>query len=157
MRKILIIGLAVLLLFLLCACGSQSSPGNVDLTDFYNTLKTEFDLPEQTAAQEDRLETLFPGIGEVNLKQTVLMVSNDPQVSREILMVETENEKDAAKVSEIFEAHRDALQDQWSTGLADQVKLINDAVSKVNGRYVLLAIDPFADRIGNEFDKLFKK
>lgn len=157
MKKILLIGFVIFLVFLFCACGRSSSPSNVDLTGFYKTIKTKFDLPEQVAVQENEKETLFPGLGAVKLKQTVLMVPKDTGFSHEILLAEAESEKDAAKLAEIFEAHRDALQNKWSTGLADQLKLVNDAVSKVNGRYVLLAIDPSADRIGSEFDKLFKK
>jgi hypothetical protein len=156
MRKILLIGSVIFLGFLFCACGRSSSPGNVDLTGFYKTLKTKFDLPEQAAVQETEKDTLFPGLKDIKLKQSVLMIPKDPGFSHEILLAEAESEKDAGKLAEIFEAHRDALQDKWSTGLADQLKLVNDAVSKVNGRYVLLAIDPSADRIGSEFDKLFK-
>jgi hypothetical protein len=157
MKKILLIGSVIILGFLFFACGKRSSPDNIDLTGFYKTLKTKFDLPEQVTVQENEKETLFPGLSDIKLKQSVLMVPKDPGFSHEILLAEAESEKDAAKLAEIFEEHRDALQDKWSTGLADQLKLVNDAVSKTNGRYVLLAIDPSADRIGSEFDKLFKK
>ncbi|OQB24973.1 MAG: hypothetical protein BWY11_00739 [Firmicutes bacterium ADurb.Bin182] len=157
MKKALLIGFSMLLVFLFCACGGNLRQADVDLKKFYDKLKTQFDIPDQEAVKKEDIEALFPGMEKIKLKQSVLMVAKDRDFSNEILMVEAENEEDSAKIAEIFEAHRDSLQDKWSTGFADQLKLVNDAVFKANGKYAILAIDPSSDRIGEEFDKLFKK
>jgi len=111
MKKILSLGLALALtLAMLAGCsnsGNQTS-ADVNLEEFYQTIFTD---PENTPAmmplEGEMLESFYPGLAEVELKQQVAYMPMITAVACEIVMVECANATDVDADKEVIQARVD--------------------------------------------------
>ena len=112
MKRIVTACLALTLMLALAACGGKPAKEAPDLKKFYGdymaTLDEE-DMPAMMDANEDAsyVDTFFPGLNDVELKQSVLQMAMISAVAYEIDLVECANESDVETVKGIFQARID--------------------------------------------------
>ncbi len=117
MKKLLSALLAVTLLLTLAACGGTDGGAQTkdapDLEKFYEDYMASLDeenTPAMMDANEDGsyVDAFFPGLNDVELKQSVLQMAMISAVAYEIDLVECADESDVETVKEIFQARIDS-------------------------------------------------
>ncbi len=156
MKKFMALLLALVMALSLVACGqkndtsdsdTQTDTQSVDLRAAYDAaIKQVQDelgdnapvLLEETSA--DVLESIYPGIGKIEMKQAVYFLSATMTYC-EVSMVEVANAADAETVRQIFQSRVD--------GMANDTNYVNEAAMwknnstiTVNGSYVVLEVLP---------------
>jgi len=164
MKKIISIVLSLMLVLSLAACGGNggsSAKEAPDLTKYYEDFMSslgEGNAPAMMDANEDAsyVDSFFPGLNEIELKQSVLQMAMMAQVGFEMDLVEVANADDVDAVKEIFQARKDsqvaggafypAVAESWEKG-----EII------VNGNVVALIVagESQADAV-EAFNALFK-
>lgn len=101
-----------------CNWEAQSTGGNttessttVDLTAFFDTISSNYELASMTDLDSELLENYYPGITGYTLNQCVAKASMISAVVSEIVLVECANADDAAAVAAILQARIDAQVD----------------------------------------------
>lgn len=114
MKKLMTILLSLSMLLALSACGSNSNTAEApDLNQFYTDFMAslgEDNAPAMMDANEDEsyVETFFPGLNDIELKQSVLQMAMISAVGFEMDLVECANADDVETVKEIFQARIDS-------------------------------------------------
>lgn len=113
MKKIFCVFTATMLLVSLAACGSSdggaSADFSPDLAAFGETLFQGEDAPMMMPIEDaETLEMLYPGLNDIERKQTVILMAAISAVAAEAAMVEVENAGDVEAVQEVFQARIDA-------------------------------------------------
>ncbi len=112
MKRMLSAALALTLVLALAACGGKPAKEAPDLKKFYEDYMATLDeenTPAMMDANEDAsyVDTFFPGLNDVELKQSVLQMAMISAVAYEIDLVECANESDVETVKGIFQARID--------------------------------------------------
>ena len=156
MKKILSLGLALALaLTVLAGCTNKGGQtADVNLEEFYQTIFTDpANAPAMSAMEGEMLDAFYPGLSELELKQTVAYMPMITAVACEIVMVECANAADVDAVKEIFQARIDtqvndhfnypAVIEAWQT----------EAQVVSNGNYVaLFVISGMTDPVVENFN-----
>lgn len=111
MKKILTAILALTLMLSLAACGGKTDGGAAqeapDLNKFYEDYMASLgaEAPAMMDANEDAeyVEGFFPGLNDIELKQSVLQMAMISAVAYEMDLVECANESDVETVKGIFQ------------------------------------------------------
>ncbi len=149
MRRILSLALASALVLCMAACGnSGSSSGSsgsaefsVDLETFYSDNATE-DFPAVESPADDMLESLYPGISDIERVQTVIKVPMMTSVAFEAAMVEVADAGDVAAMQDIFQARIDAQVDGGAFYPETIEQWQNASQIVTRGNYVCLFVVP---------------
>ena len=164
--------LALALTLSLAACGGKDAPAqdggtqkDVNLTEFYNSLREKNEWPELMSLTEDEgstelLDAYYPGLSELGTKQCGVYIAAITSAVGEIALVETESEEDAAKAAEIFQARIDyQVGDDANPGGAWYPETIegwkNSSKIVSQGNYVMLAVGDNAASAVEDFEALF--
>ncbi len=112
MKRMLSAALALTLVLALAACGGKPAKEAPDLKKFYEDYMATLDeenTPAMMDANEDAsyVDAFFPGLNDVELKQSVLQMAMISAVAYEIDLVECANESDVETVKGIFQARID--------------------------------------------------
>lgn len=113
MKKIVSIVLGITLLLTLAACGGNGDKNGQqapDLNQYYeNFMSTlgEENEPAMMDIESDLIASTYPGLESLATKQQVLKTAMISSVPYEFALVELENESDAQKAAEIFQARID--------------------------------------------------
>lgn len=116
MKKMFSALLALTLVLTLAACGGTDGGAQTkeapDLKKFYEDYMAALDeenTPAMMDANEDEsyVDAFFPGLNDVELKQSVLQMAMISAVAYEIDLVECANESDVETVKGIFQARID--------------------------------------------------
>ena len=99
--------LALCLMAALAGCG-KADGFTTDLTAFYSQITADEGFPMMMEIPEDAAENFYPGLTEIQRKQTVLYTAAISATPCEIAMVEVADAADAKAVEEIFQARIDA-------------------------------------------------
>lgn len=147
-KSILLILALVLALGCLAACGKTdgaaptdvptSTPAeSVDLNAFWDEQSGKYDVPDMTEMNDELLESYYPGLKDIAVKQLVVKVPMMSSVVSEYVFVECESDADAATVQEILQKRVD---DQAAGGAwyPDSVENWGKAQVIVNGAYVAM-------------------
>lgn len=171
--------LALVLALSLAACGGSGAPGGasgtgeesapqkeVNLTDFYNTLREESTWPELMNLTEDEtvqelMDSYYPGLSEIPVRQCGVYIAAISAAVGEIALVEVENDEDVQKVKDIFQARIDyQVGDENNPGGAWYPETIegwkNNSHIAASGNYVLLAVGDSAAGAVLSFNELFQ-
>ena len=108
MKKLTAMFLALTMVLALAACGekAQEAPDlNIVYEDFIASLD---EAPMMMDVTDDVVETFYPGLGGVSLKQSVLVTAAISAVAYEIAMVECADSADVETVRDIFQARIDS-------------------------------------------------
>ena len=113
MKRIVSVGLAVILVFALIACGgtndSQTNPAP-DLQQYYDDFMASLgnEAPMMVEIEGDMLDAAYPGLSGYTLKQSVLQMAGISAVAYEMALVEAENAEDAQAIKTIFQNRVDS-------------------------------------------------
>lgn len=113
MKRLLAAALALTLALALAACGGEPAKEAPDLKKFYDDYMATLDeenTPAMVDANEDAsyVDAFFPGLNDVELKQSVLQMAMISAVAYEIDLVECASESDVETVKGIFQARIDS-------------------------------------------------
>ena len=111
MKKLTAMLLALTMVLALAACGekAQEAPDlNIVYEDFIASLD---EAPMMMDVTDDVVETFYPGLGGVSLKQSVLVTAAISAVAYEIAMVECADSADVETVQGIFQSRIDSQVD----------------------------------------------
>ena len=111
MKKLTAMFLALTMVLALAACGekAQEAPDlNIVYEDFIASLD---EAPMMMDVTDDVVETFYPGLSGISLKQSVLVTAAISAVAYEIAMVECADSADVETVQGIFQARIDAQVD----------------------------------------------
>ena len=111
MKKLTAMFLALTMVLALAACGekAQEAPDlNIVYEDFIASLD---EAPMMMDVTDDVVETFYPGLGGVSLKQSVLVTAAISAVAYEIAMVECADSADVETVQGIFQSRIDSQVD----------------------------------------------
>ena len=175
MKKILCAAMAaVLCLSLLSACSGNKADGtsqapekDVDLAAFAQTATESHEIggflqridvedPDMGEFMADMLNNYYPGLTDLELKQTEIYMSMISFSSGELALAQAKSAEDAAKVQEIFQARVDAKTTDGPGNYPEEVEMWQRSSKVVsNGSYVMLVCAEDCDAIVNEFNALF--
>lgn len=149
MKKSLIVVLSIALaLTCLAACGSSSGGAptevptstpaeSVDLNAFWDELAKKQEMPAMTEVNDELLESYYPGLKDIAVKQLVVKIPMMSSVVSEYVFVECESDADVPAVQEILQKRVD---DQAAGGAwyPDSVENWGKAQVVANGTYVAM-------------------
>ena len=143
----------------------EENQGEVNLTNFYNTLREENTWPElmnltEDATMTELLDSYYPGLSAVSTKQCGVYVAAISAAVGEIALVEVENAEDVQAVKDIFQARIDyQVGDDANPGGAWYPETIEGWKTKSHvvshGNYVMLAVGDAAGAAVESFEALF--
>jgi hypothetical protein len=163
MRRSLAMGMTLLLVLALAACGSSGTETkDVDLEEFYSGLESDYAWNDGYMAdiEGELLENYYEGLGDISTKQLIAKAPMMSAVVNEIVLVECETEEDAAKAASILQARIDyQVGDETNPGGAwypDSIESWKDAQVIQQGTYVaLIASAEHQAAIADAFNALF--
>lgn len=146
MKKLLSALLALTLTLTLAACGGNGGGDAAqvpDLQAYFDDLMAGYgeNAPSMMDVSQDAdmVESLFPGLGSYELKQSVLQVAAISAVAYEIDLVECANESDVEAVKGIFQSRIDS-QIESGAFYPATVEAWQNAELIVNGNVVALIV-----------------
>ena len=109
MKKLTALLLALTMALALAACGGETSQEAPDLNTVYEDFIASLDeVPMMMDVTDDVVETFYPGLGDIELKQSVLVTAAISAVAYEIAMVECADSTDVETVQSIFQQRIDS-------------------------------------------------
>ena len=107
-KRILALVLALTAALALAACGEKAAQAP-DLNAFYEDYMASLDeAPMMMDVTDDVVETFYPGLGSISLKQSVLKTAAISAVAYEMALVECADSADVETVRDIFQARIDS-------------------------------------------------
>ena len=107
-KRILALILALTAALALAACGEKAAQAP-DLNAFYEDYMASLDeAPMMMDVTDDVVETFYPGLGSISLKQSVLKTAAISAVAYEMALVECADSADVETVRDIFQARIDS-------------------------------------------------
>ena len=144
MKKICALAVALLTVLALAGCGTQKAPAEVDLQKAYDAAMESIaseDVVLFPEADESMIESIYPGLGAIECKQTVIALPPVLGNACEVAMVETASAADAEAVRAIFQSRVDSMAND--TTYPDNAQgWKNGAHVSVSGCFVVLAVMP---------------
>ena len=112
MKKLTALLLALVMTLALAACGGEKAQEAPDLNTVYEDFIASLDeAPMMMDVTDDVVETFYPGLSAIELKQSVLVTAAISAVAYEIAMVECADSADVETVQGIFQARIDSQVD----------------------------------------------
>jgi hypothetical protein len=157
MKKLTCLALALMLSLGLTACGGGSdntAAFSTDLTAFYDTLFQGEDAPAMMELTDDLLDSVYPGLNQVALKQCVVYTPMISAVAAEAAMVEVADQADVQTVRDIFQARIDSQVDggAWYPETIEQWEQNSEIVVRDN--YICLFVGTDKDEMVSAFNAL---
>ena len=107
-KRILALIVALTAALALAACGEKAAQAP-DLNAFYEDYMASLDeAPMMMDVTDDVVETFYPGLGSISLKQSVLTTAAISAVAYELALVECADSADVETVRDIFQARIDS-------------------------------------------------
>ena len=128
--------------------------GSVDLTEFFNNMTASYEFANLMDMDSATLDGFYPGLTAIAAKQLIAKTPMITMTANEIVLIECENESDAAAVKAIFEARKQSQIDGGAFYPAT-IELWMNAQICVNGAYVMLVCHQNAADIAAAFNALF--
>lgn len=141
MRRITALVLALCMALTLTACGGKKADGfTADLAAFYEGLVND-EFPMMMEMTDDLLGGFYPGLTEIERKQTVVYGAAMSAVACEIAMVEVADAGDVDAVKDIFQARIDS-QVAGGAWYPETIEQWTKAEIVVRGNIVCLFVAP---------------
>lgn len=164
MKKLLVLILAVFMLALTACGGNETAEpsADADLQSLYNTLAEEFQWDEGYLVdiEGEMLESYYPGLSEISVKQFIAKMPMMSSVVNEIVFLQCESEEDAGKAVEILQDRIDyQVGDENNPGGAwypESIEAWKKGQVIQQGTYVaMIASAEYQDEIVGRFNALF--
>ncbi len=127
----------------------------VDLMAFYYNITGTYEFAMMGAMDNGLLDAFYPGLTAISMKQSVCMMPMITGVACEVLLVECENEADAATVASIFEARKQSQIDGGAF-YPESIVVWERAYVVTHGNFVALFVHPTnSGDMAAMFDRLF--
>lgn len=128
---------------------------SVDLKAFYDATIAAHTFQTLQEFTGDVLETYYPGMGDIDTKQCLVMGTMMSMNNGEFCLVEVANSADVDTVKGIFQSRIDYMAETgaWYPGLTELWTNSSRVVS--NGNYVMMVVHEDCDTIVEEFNALF--
>ena len=108
MKKLTALLLALVMTLVLAACGGEKAQEAPDLNTVYEDFIASLDeAPMMMDVTDDVVETFYPGLSAIELKQSVLVTAAISAVAYEIAMGECADSADVETVQGIFQSRID--------------------------------------------------
>lgn len=164
LKKIVALAMAAMMAVALVACGNTAAkptatPEPVDLAAFAEKYVSEQLMPPLLDTNEDMgkqiLDTSYAGLSDLDLEQCLPYVSMMSINNTEMVLVQTKNADDVAKVKEIFQARIDAMVNGGAFYPETTEIWTNNAEIVEKGNYVAVIVSEDKDAIVEAFNGLF--
>ena len=157
MKKWLSMAAAILLIFVLCACGaSGAAQKTADLGALYEQLLTAAeDAPEMVRVPESKLEKLF-GLHPEDCGEIIVSLCAESVRADEIWLIEAKDETAADYAQEMAAARLEQRKEEMKSYLPDQYAVLQSAELLRQGNYVALLVSPSAAEMAELFEAAFK-
>ena len=128
---------------------------SVDLKAFYDATIASHTFQTLQEFTGDVLETYYPGMGDIDTKQCLIMGTMMSMNNGEFCLVEVTNSADVDTVKGIFQSRIDYMAETgaWYPGPTELWTNSSRVVS--NGNYVMMVVHEDCDTIVEEFNALF--
>ncbi len=128
---------------------------SVDLKAFYDATIAAYTFQTLQEFTGDVLETYYPGMGDIDTKQCLVMGTMMSMNNGEFCLVEVTNSADVDTVKGIFQSRIDYMVEggAWYPGPTELWTNSSRVVS--NGNYVMMVVHEDCDTIVDEFNALF--
>lgn len=128
---------------------------SVDLKAFYDATIASHTFQTLQEFTGDVLETYYPGMGDIDTKQCLIMGTMMSMNNGEFCLVEVTNSADVDTVKDIFQSRIDYMAETgaWYPGPTELWTNSSRVVS--NGNYVMMVVHEDCDTIVEEFNALF--
>lgn len=157
-RIMALLALAALSCALLAGCAGGKDGGteafSADLTEFYATLFQGEDAPMMMALPDDMVENIYPGLGDVACRQSVLYMAAISAVAAEVAMVEVADPDDVQTVQDIFRSRIDSMVEGGAMYPATAEVWQNNAQIVTRGSYVCLFVSGDSAAMADAFNAL---
>jgi len=132
----------------------QTVPSDgADLAAFYSDVTGKYEMPMglQLVADEAMLESFFPGLSDISLKQKVFGITMMGPMNAELILVEVENASDVDAVKAVLQNRLDSQIDggAWYPETIEVWERYGRVVSRDN--YVLLLVSASVESIEADF------
>ncbi len=130
------------------------SADGVDLSAFFNTIASSYELASLMDMDSTLLDNYYPGLTGIAAKQLIAKMPMITASANEIVLVECDSESDAAAVKAIFEARKQSQMD-GGAWYPETIEQWGKAEICVHGPYVMLVCHQNAAEIAASFNALF--
>ena len=133
----------------------KPAAGSVDLKAFYDATIASHTFQMLQEFTGEVLETYYPGMGDIDTKQCLVMGTMMSMNNGEFCLVEVTNSADVETVKGIFQSRIDYMVEggAWYPGPTELWTNSSRVVS--NGNYVMMVVHEDCDAIVDEFNALF--
>ena len=133
----------------------KPAAGSVDLKAFYDATIAAHTFQTLQEFTGEVLETYYPGMGDIDTKQCLVMGTMMSMNNGEFCLVEVTNSADVETVKGIFQSRIDYMVEggAWYPGPTELWTNSSRVVS--NGNYVMMVVHEDCDTIVDEFNALF--
>ena len=133
---------------------SEGDGESVDLSAFFNTISSTYEFASLVDVETSLLDGYYPGLSSISTLQLIAKMPMITASGHEIVLVQCENEDDAATVQSILAARKQAQIDGGAFYPAT-VELWQNAEICVSGCYLMLVSHDNAADIAAAFYALF--
>lgn len=152
---VLLMSFLAVLCFSACGAGGGGKE-DVDLAAFYDKVAAEYELPEMMTVTGDTLEQYYPGLGEMDLLQSVVKIPKISSAVNEYVFLQCASPEDAKAAAKILQARIDG-QASGGAWYPASVRAWGAAQVAVNGNYAaMIAAGEDTGKILSEWNALFE-
>ena len=140
----------ILTVFFISACGGKESTKTPSVSEIYDKIKAETEMPEMISLDEKKLELLY-GINLEQVEEFEVELVTANIKSDELAVIKA---KEGA-VKDVLECVKQRLEEQkesFKDYLPDEYRVLEEAVVESKGDYVLLAVGKDADKMKEIFE-----
>lgn len=148
LRYILLLILVIYITLLFLAKGGSSA----SFEQVSEAVKKSADLSKMQEADSRRFRQFY-GLNENDFENVMCYYTSQTMEVEELLLIKAKTAGDAEEAKEAVEARVQTQIKNFEGYGASQVKLLKNAVIKVRGDYVFMAVSPDAEKLAKAFKK----
>lgn len=157
MKKLLSIMMLVLAMAIFVGCQEKKPdiPVSEIMTQIENGTEYTKDLgTRDLVAQGDVAENIK--INPEDIEEGILRKPDMGMSPMEVIVIKAKDESKVTSIKSSLEEHIEQLKGSFGGYGADAVKLIEDNVLEVKGKYILFTVSPEAEKVWESFDNTLK-
>ena len=149
MKKIIALLCAAVLVFALCACGSNggSSTAAKPLSEVFEEIKAQVTFPDVIEISDPSKLDRYYGIAAEEVAECAGCISSSGTEQTEVMLVKAADDASAEKIKGIFDNKYDSKLNENRDYNPEQAAMIEKCEVKRDGLYVSMIISPDAETI----------
>lgn len=149
MKKTLLLLLAVLLLWGLCACG-QESIAAPDMQERFDAIRQLDQTPDMLVVPPEKCAILF-GIDQADCAQQVVAICEDSLLADEYWLIEAVDSAAADRIETLARTRLEQKSAELESYLPEQYEVVKQARLLRQGNCVILLVSPQAEALAELF------